>query len=429
MKHSIKLFLVIIFICFSSDILLCQVELNSLKITTENNSTSNSLDLIKICRWKGDATTCINFSFDDNNISSSKISQIFDRYGFKATFFVISSYMCVDSLKDILVRGHEIGNHTYSHLDLSKADTFQIDFQIRKGKEMVENTLGFKCVSFASPGHNKNKLSRISQQKYHLFDRDYSDYSVHQYKPLISNSKIEGIISYINAGIDNGDVLLLVGHGIDGDGYSPITSNLLIQILDFVKENTKSNDLWVTTLKEGLQYENLYHELTLIKELNGDTVKLNFINYNKEKYKDLESSLISIEIPYFLSNELTTICESVVVKKMTDKFVLTMDLKKDSSFVFLLKGFESNNESINKLINESIFVYPNPVKNILNLRCVGEILLVEVFDLTGRLRLKKTSKISRIDVSKLESGNYLIKMKTINNNFINEYKAKFFKIK
>ena len=65
----------------------------------------------------------------------------------------------------------------------------------------------------------------------------------------------------------------------------------------------------------------------------------------------------------------------------------------------------------------------------MNLRCVGEILLVEVFDLTGRLRLKKTSKISRIDVSKLESGNYLIKMKTINNNFINEYKAKFFKIK
>src|ERR1035437_5094906 len=86
------------------------------EITKTNSVITDIFGYINLCRWKNDARTCINLSFDDNCQSHRKISKIFDQYGYKASFFVIASYMNVDSLKDISARGHEIGNHTYSHV-------------------------------------------------------------------------------------------------------------------------------------------------------------------------------------------------------------------------------------------------------------------------------------------------------------------------
>ena len=87
--------LAIISICFMSFTNVLNGQSNSVKslISKNINSDTSNIDLVKICKWKNDASTCVNFSFDDNNLSSLKISQIFDSYGYKCTFFVISSYM------------------------------------------------------------------------------------------------------------------------------------------------------------------------------------------------------------------------------------------------------------------------------------------------------------------------------------------------
>lgn len=57
--------------------------------------------------------------------------------------------------------------------------------------------------------------------------------------------------------------------------------------------------------------------------------------------------------------------------------------------------------------NKEINVYPNPVKDILNIKSDSEISKVEVFSLEGK-KLKESNQ-NKIDVSQLTSGVYIIK--------------------
>lgn len=97
-------------------------------IIQKKTDDNNSLNLIKICKWKNDARTCVNFSFDDGCRTSKQISEVFDLYGCKCTFFVITNSLDIDSCLHIIKHGHEIGNHTYSHANLASIDTGQLEF-------------------------------------------------------------------------------------------------------------------------------------------------------------------------------------------------------------------------------------------------------------------------------------------------------------
>lgn len=304
--------------------------------------SANNLDSIKICRWKDNASACLNFSFDDGSRSQKQISKIFDQFGFKATFFIIPSVLNkwytlnTDSLKDICQRGHEIGNHTYSHsLEfLKETDISKIDFEIRKGKEIIEDLLKIKCASFADPWHQSSLISREIVFKYHLFSRDYSEYSSFDRLSIDSTLRINKVTTYLKSGILDHKMLIMSGHGIDNDGYSPITKNFLVQVLDSVKKFVDTDHLWVATLKEGEQYDNLFHEITLTKEVHNDTLLLKFNNYAKDKYKDLAQSPFSVDIPISLANKLTIQTDSVKITNLTNQLIYTTNLKRNTSIMF-----------------------------------------------------------------------------------------------
>jgi len=296
---------------------------------------------IKICKWKDGAAACINFSFDDNNRSHKKISQILDEYGYKATFFVIPSYMYTDSLASMVKNGHEIGNHTYSHPDLSTLDSAKIDYQIRKGKELIEGKLGVKCVSFAEPGHRKNELSARIAFKYHLFIRNYSEYPEIGEHPRIhyTGMTLNKLNTAIQNAIKSGSILQIAGHGMDGEGYEPVTESFFRQTLDLVKEHQVKGNIWIIPVREGIQYEDLYHELSLEKFLHKDTLMLNFKKYNPDKYKDLDSCYISVEVPYNICNNISCTSEFIKIKKLTDRYIVNLDLKKSTNLTVILNGY------------------------------------------------------------------------------------------
>jgi len=209
----------------------------------------------------------------------------------------------------------------------------------------------------------------------------------------------------------------------------PVKKKFLIESLDLLKYYSNKEDAWITTLKNGVQYENLFHELSIERVQRGDTVILNFKNYNKEKYKDLDASPISIEIPYILSKYLTILTDSVKLRKAIDKYVLTFDLKRDTSLAIVLKGYAERSDSLSKMLYKSNFVYPNPVKDILHLRCAGKILSVEVFSMAGSQQINLPHNVSKIDVSKFANGSYFIRVVASNGISKTEYNDKFIKIK
>ena len=59
------------------------------------------------------------------------------------------------------------------------------------------------------------------------------------------------------------------------------------------------------------------------------------------------------------------------------------------------------------------FVYPNPVKDVLNIS-LNDVQNVEIYDLLGKLMLSKSNPDSRINVSSLQQGTYFVKIFTDN---------------
>jgi|GEM_PF-1976907 len=401
-----------------------------LELQDSNITKGNNLQYIKISRWKNSAKIATIFTFYDNCSSHYKISRLFDHYGFKSTYFVNPQGMFIDSLKDMSLRGHEIGNHSYTHPNLSVLDSLRLDYEIRESKEVIDNTFNIKCVSFSEPFTSRSLLSLQTALKYHLFIRNYPEYLVNRHVifPLTPKVAITDLNIFLKRAFDSGSTLEIEGHGMDGDGYEPISKEVLSQFLSTIKKYSDVGDVWVTTYKECGSYENLYREIVLDRTQNGDTVTLKFKNYDKVKYKDLQSSPISVEIPYYLTTELRCITDSVEVKELKSKFVATIDLKRDTTLVLVLKGINESSNSLNNINQRSLFFYPNPVNDVLNLRCIGEISKIDICDMLGNRQISLTSNVSSVDVSQLSKGSYLIYVKSKDENSIIEYKAKFIKI-
>ncbi|WP_077418848.1 T9SS type A sorting domain-containing protein [Chryseobacterium sp. JV274] len=74
-----------------------------------------------------------------------------------------------------------------------------------------------------------------------------------------------------------------------------------------------------------------------------------------------------------------------------------------------------------KTKDKDLIIYPNPVKNILNIN-IGQLkdYSAEIIDVSGRNILKTTIKGNKIDVSSLEQGVYYLKIGSITNKFIKE---------
>jgi len=64
-------------------------------------------------------------------------------------------------------------------------------------------------------------------------------------------------------------------------------------------------------------------------------------------------------------------------------------------------------------VKSKFLIYPNPVKNILNIKTDNPIHSYKIYSLDGR-KLMEENKLndSKIDVSNLTKGNYLIKFQT-----------------
>ena len=76
--------------------------------------------------------------------------------------------------------------------------------------------------------------------------------------------------------------------------------------------------------------------------------------------------------------------------------------------------FYANNLSQEEFLKDSISIYPNPVKDILQIESVGVAIdKVKIYDLSGRLLDSYSfNSYNQIDVSDLQSGVYILKIET-----------------
>lgn len=118
----------------------------------------------------------INFD-DGRKTQFIHAKPILDKYGFKATFYIVCNYvdnkkgfMTWEEIETLNKEGHDIGSHTMNHVHLSNLSKKDIEYEVGQSKKCLDDH-GIKATSFAYPfndGSNNKKAFKIVSKYYQL---------------------------------------------------------------------------------------------------------------------------------------------------------------------------------------------------------------------------------------------------------------------
>ena len=97
----------------------------------------------------------VALTFDDgpSRRYTPPILDILKQKGAKGSFFVLGSAAALEPeiLKRVYAEGHDIGNHTFTHPDLSEIPSAQLDLELNATQRVLESKLGIRSVLFRPP--------------------------------------------------------------------------------------------------------------------------------------------------------------------------------------------------------------------------------------------------------------------------------------
>jgi peptidoglycan/xylan/chitin deacetylase (PgdA/CDA1 family) len=155
-------------------------------------SHSEAVNKIALKEYEG---MYVSISFDDGLKSCLLASKIMDDYGAKGCFYIngkvisasdndkietfcreqlnmkLMEFLSWEDIKDMVKRGHEIGNHTFSHNNCGKLsqEDFENDFEInhRLISEKITPPVHFAWPYGREDNVNKGQLDYIKMRGYH----------------------------------------------------------------------------------------------------------------------------------------------------------------------------------------------------------------------------------------------------------------------
>lgn len=144
----------------------------------------------------------VALTFDDGPRSSTttKLLDTLDKEKVNATFFLLGNN--VSGNEDIILRmkksGHNIGSHTYSHLDLVKQNESTITDEFKKTDDLVYNITKEKIRMIRTPyGSQNDKVMKIAKRPNILWSVDTRDWESRNSEKIIKatlNSVHDGAI-------------------------------------------------------------------------------------------------------------------------------------------------------------------------------------------------------------------------------------------
>ena len=124
---------------------------------------------LTIARWGQNANKKIALTFDDGPSEdyTRPILDILEKKDVKATFFVIGAAAALEGeiLRDIYEAGHDIGNHTFTHPNLSKVNDIQLDLELNATQRVLEAKLGVGTRLFRPPFNKNTEPSNASEAR------------------------------------------------------------------------------------------------------------------------------------------------------------------------------------------------------------------------------------------------------------------------
>ena len=109
----------------------------------------------KIYRSVQTDTMKIALTFDDGPHPrlTKQILDILDRYNTRATFFMVGENILnyPDTAREVIQRGHEVGNHSYSHHCIPSLGREGIEEEIERCEDVLEELCEYRAHLFRPP--------------------------------------------------------------------------------------------------------------------------------------------------------------------------------------------------------------------------------------------------------------------------------------
>lgn len=220
--------------------------------------------------WKDFKTAAVSYTFDDNLPGQQSVAlPLFDKYGYKVTFFTVTTGAAGANpnwanIKKASDNGHDISSHSVNHPQ-NLANTANEENEYSSSKNtIIQNVPSTKCQTIAYPNCNIGTISLM--QKYFIAGR-VCDGQIMGKTPSdfwrlssIITGNTSGSVntesawnSKVTSAKNSGGWCTFVTHAIDNEsGYSPTSSSELNKHLTFM--NTNKADYWVGTFTNVAKY-------------------------------------------------------------------------------------------------------------------------------------------------------------------------------
>lgn len=154
---------------------------------------------------RDDKVLAISFDASWGADKTISILDILDEHDVKTTFFLVGGWVdkYPDMVKEIVARGHEIGNHSDTHPHMSQLSESAIKDELRIMSDKVEKLTGVRPTLFRPPyGDYNNRVIEVARAEgyecvqWSIDSLDWKDRGT------------EDIIKQCTYRVDNGDIVL-----------------------------------------------------------------------------------------------------------------------------------------------------------------------------------------------------------------------------
>ncbi|ACK64853.1 polysaccharide deacetylase [Rippkaea orientalis PCC 8801] len=194
-------------------------------------------------------------TFDDGPSPdyTPKILKKLAQYNIKATFFVVGhrvEHHC-DLVRQIVDKGHELGNHTYSHRNLTQLSAKQQEQEIAKTQEAIRKCVGETHVPkwFRAPYGVQNQITFTILKKLNLssvlWSVDTNDWRIQSTSQTIANDVIAS----------HGKGIVLMHDGVFNSNATVSNRNATVNALDLFLQPMIDQKIQFVTLSKALSPE------------------------------------------------------------------------------------------------------------------------------------------------------------------------------
>lgn len=180
-------------------------------------------------------------TFDDgpDNILTPKVLSLLKAHDARATFFLLGTKVNLfpATVEQTIDAGHEVGNHTWSHKDLTTISFNEITEEIVRTNEIIAETANIQPVIYRAPfGANTDAVDQYVPMTEVNWDIDTEDWLTHD--PVQINQMIKNNIS-------DGDIVLM--HDVH---------DMTVESLDEMLQYLTDEGYELVTVSEILYYKN-----------------------------------------------------------------------------------------------------------------------------------------------------------------------------